>query len=51
MLLVFYFIFLLIYLLFIYVFWAAPTAYGGSQARDQIGAVAAYTTAMATPDP
>ena len=30
---------------------AAPEAYGGSQARDQIGATAgAYTTATATPD-
>ena len=31
---------------------AAPTAYGGSQARDRIRATAAaYTTAAAMPDP
>ena len=33
-------------------FRAAPMAYGGSQARGRIGAIAvAYTTAHATPDP
>ena len=40
--------------LFIYIyFWGAtPAAYGGSQARGQIGGVAAaYTTATATWDP
>ena len=32
--------------------WAAPVAYGGSQARGLIGAVApAYTRATATQDP
>ena len=31
-------------------FRATPTAYGGSQVRVLIGAVAAYTTATATPD-
>ena len=30
---------------------AAPKAYGGSQARGRIGAVATYTTATATWDP
>ena len=32
--------------------WAAPAAYGGSQARGGVGAVPpAYTTATATQDP
>ena len=33
----YFFIFFFVFLLFL---WAAPTAYGGSQARGQIGAVA-----------
>ena len=37
--------------LFFWLFRAAPLAYGGSQARGCIGAAAAYTTAIATPDP
>ena len=49
--------FILFYYLFIYLFIfclfrAAPAAYGGSQARNRIGAAAAtYTTATATLDP
>ena len=42
MLILFYFIFLFLFL-FIYFFaisWAAPAAYGGSQARGRIGAAA-----------
>ena len=38
--------------LFVLLFRAAPTAHGGSQARDGTGAVAAsHTTATATRDP
>ena len=37
----FFFIFILFYFFFFAIFWAAPTAYGGSQARGQIEAVAA----------
>ena len=45
-------LFVFFFVFFVFgLFRAAPTAYGGSQARGQIGAVAlAYTTAMATPD-
>ena len=40
------------FILFYYLFRAAPTGYGGFQARDRIGVIAlAYTTATATPDP
>ena len=43
---------LLLPFFFFCLFGATPTAYGSSQARGQIGAVAlAYTTATATPDP
>ena len=38
----FYFIYLFIYLFGLFaIFWAAPAAYGGSQARGPIGAIAA----------
>ena len=40
-----------LYLFFFFFFRAAPAAYGSSQARDQIRAIApAYTKATATPD-
>ena len=40
------------FILFFCLFRAAPTAYGGSQARGLIGAIAvAYATATATQDP
>ena len=40
------------HILFFLLFKAATAAYGGSQARGFIGATAAaYTTAIATPDP
>ena len=50
---VFNFSFSLVFFVCLFVFaisWAALVAYGGSQARDLIGAVA-YTTATATWDP
>ena len=37
-------------LLFLFFFRATPAAYGNSQARGQIRAAAAYTTATAKPD-
>ena len=38
--------------LFIYLFRAAPAAYGGSQARGPVGAIATtYTSTTATQDP
>ena len=41
-----------VFVLFVFVFRAAPTAYGGSQARGPIRAVAAAcATATAMPDP
>ena len=36
----YYFIYLFIFLVFLLFLWAAPAAYGGSQARGRIGAVA-----------
>ena len=43
---------LFFFFFFCSLFRAVPTAYGGSQARGQIGAAAAaHATAMATPDP
>ena len=41
------FIFLFCFVLFVCLFRAAPTAYGGSQAKVWIGAAAAYATAIA----
>ena len=47
-----YFIVTIIFCLFFHLFRAASVAYGGSQARDLIGAILmAYTTATATPGP